>query len=73
MGLIQRKKRAARPLKPYITLRCVVAGHQVTWCRAECRPIEGRGLCGRLAPHGLKGRTQIAIAGYNARKANQES
>ena len=71
MGLIKRKKRPARPPRPYTTLRCVVAGHQVTLCRAICRPIDGHGLCGRPAPHGLKGRTQLAIAGYNARKARE--
>ena len=71
MGTTKRKKRAARPPRPYTTLRCLAAGHQVTWCRGLCRPIDGHGLCGRPAPHALKGRTQLAIAGYNARQAHE--
>jgi hypothetical protein len=71
MGTIRLKKRANRPPRPYRTLRCVVAGHQVTWCRGICRPIDGQGLCGRPAPHELKGRTQLAIANYKARGENE--
>ena len=51
-------------LPPYRTLRCPLSGHQVTSCRCLCKPIEGYGLCGRPAPHKLKGRTQRAIARY---------
>ena len=71
MGTIKLKKRAKRPPRPYTTLRCVAAGHQVTFCRGLCRPIEGRGLCGRPAPHDLKGRTQLAIASYKARQERE--
>jgi hypothetical protein len=45
-----------------------MAGHQVGWCRGLCDPIEGRGLCGRVAPHSLQGRTQQAIAAHRARR-----
>jgi hypothetical protein len=31
-----------------------------------CTPVDGHGNCGRLAPHQLVGRTQKAIARYNA-------
>ena len=68
MGLIKPKRLRARPVRPYITLRCVVARNQVGWCRGLCRPLRGRGMCGRLAPHALRGRTQLAIAKYEERK-----
>jgi hypothetical protein len=32
-----------------------------------CVPTDGQGTCGRLATHGMMGRTQKAIARYNAR------
>jgi hypothetical protein len=33
-----------------------------------CEPVGGLGLCGRVAPHALRGRTQMAIARSNAEK-----
>ena len=68
MGLLKPKKRGRKPLRLHTTRKCLVAGHLVTWCRSLCTPVDGRGLCGRPAPHGLKGRTQRAIAGYNERE-----
>ena len=56
----------SRPLRTYTVLRCPKNGNQASWCRGLCEPIEGRGLCGRDAPHVLIGRTQLAIAAYNA-------
>ena len=70
MGLLKPKRKKNRRVRAYITRRCPVAGHQVTWCRGLCRPIDGQGLCGRPAPHALTGRTQQAIARYNERKQN---
>lgn len=64
MGLLKPKRRKRRYVRSYTTRRCLVAGHQVTWCRGLCRPIDGQGLCGRPAPHHLKGRTQLAIARF---------
>jgi len=47
-------------------------GHQASWCRNLCVPIEGHGLCGRLAPHAMgKDRTQVAIARYQDRAARE--
>ena len=40
-------------------------GHQAGACRGLCEPsTEGDGLCGRLAPHALIGRTQAAIIAH---------
>jgi hypothetical protein len=32
-----------------------------------CVPVDGHGTCGRLATHDMMGKTQKAIARYNAR------
>jgi hypothetical protein len=68
-GSLRRKKRR---LRSYNTIRCPLAGHQVGWCRGLCTPVEEQGLCGRIAPHGLQGRTQRAIASYQSRRAAAE-
>lgn len=71
-GSVRREKAHRVPkrrLRPYTTLTCPMAGHRVTWCRGLCQPIDGRGVCGRLAPHALgRGRTQQAIAEYLERE-----
>jgi hypothetical protein len=64
-SLGRRKKR----LRTYNTIRCPLAGHQVGWCRGLCTPIDDVGLCGRIAPHSLQGRTQRAIAAQQADEA----
>jgi len=48
---------------------CPYNGHQVGACRQLCEPTDGVGACGRPAPHGLVGRTQLAIARFNAGRA----
>jgi hypothetical protein len=54
-------------LRTHTVLRCPMNGHQVSFCRGLCKPSPlGRGLCGRLAPHALVGRTQLAIARQRA-------
>ncbi len=64
-----RSLRTRRKVPSYTVLRCVMAGHQVTWCRHLCVPVQGRGACGRWASHGLRGRTQMAIDARLARWA----
>lgn len=40
------------------------------WCHAWCVPGEdGTGFCGRVAPHGILGRTQTAILNHKNRAA----
>jgi len=63
--LIAVDKRKKGRIPPYTTLRCPMVGLQVSWCRFLCQPIEGRGLCGRRAPHGLLSRHREAIRSYN--------
>jgi hypothetical protein len=64
-----RRRANPRRLPPYTVLRCFMTGHQVSWCRGLCKPLDGYGLCGRLAPHAMVGKTQRAIADYAARMA----
>jgi len=61
-----------RRIRSSTVVRCPLAGHQVGWCRRLCDPIENRGLCGRVAPHALQGRTQLAIAAQQARDAEPD-
>ena len=56
-------------LPEYRTLGCVATKNRSLWCNQLCKP-EGEnvhGLCGRLAPHSVKGRTQKAIASHMGR------
>jgi hypothetical protein len=50
------------------TTRCLATKGLTKWCFAVCEPKRGIGHCGRVAPHALRGRTQLAIARYNARQ-----
>lgn len=61
------RMRKGRPV-PFQRVRHCRAGgrHQVGWCFAMCTPIDGRGLCGRQAPHAQHGHT------YYAMKASEE-
>ncbi len=65
-GRILLKQKKGR-MRSHTNIRCPVNGLQATWCRMLCTPIDDLGICGRPAPHLLKGRTQQAIALYNAR------
>ncbi|MEJ2189283.1 MAG: hypothetical protein P8Y93_07655 [Acidobacteriota bacterium] len=70
MALLHPKnQRRKTRLRAYTIIECPHNGHQVSWCRGLCEPIDGQGDCGRLAPHSLTGRTQAAIAAYVARSA----
>ncbi len=42
------------------------------WCHAHCVPHEGLGDCGRLAPHAMLGRTQLAILAHRRRAETPE-
>jgi len=69
VSLLRRAPQRPRvALRPYTTLPCPYNGFQVSFCRGLCAPIAGVGSCGRLAPHALHGRTQRAIAAFQARQ-----
>jgi hypothetical protein len=49
-------------VQPYSYLGCPETVSRGPWCYRTCRPINGMGTCGRVAPHALKSRVQRAIA-----------
>ena len=63
-----KKKHSPSPksVPAYRSLTCPYNGRQVSFCRGLCAPVAGVGACGRLAPHAMRGRTQLAIARYSA-------
>ena len=42
-------------------LGCPLTKNQSAWCYRLCQPAQGRGSCGRVAPHCHAGRTRRAI------------
>lgn len=61
----RRKVRTKRGFRAYTYLGCPLTKDRSAWCFRLCVPDSaGTGRCGRIAPHGLKGRTQLAIADY---------
>lgn len=67
----QKKKtiRTIKGIREYTYLGCPLTRNRSAWCFRICVPDkEGRGQCGRVAPHGLKGRTQLAIEGQNRKQ-----
>lgn len=58
-----------RGLKEYTSLGCPLTRNHAAWCFRLCSPDEaGNGRCGRVAPHGLKGRTQLSIERHDKRR-----
>ncbi len=66
---IEKARRKGR-LPKYTVLHCRAGGrHQVGWCFRMCQPKNGRGLCGRVAPHSLRSRAGVAIAAHQQNQA----
>jgi hypothetical protein len=62
--LLAPKSRATTARLPdHTARRCPILHFRACWCRGLCAPdANGLGQCGHLAPHGLVGRTQRAMA-----------
>ena len=61
-----------RKLPDYRGRGCVQTKNDSKWCNQFCVPdAEGKGDCGRIAPHALKGRTQVAILEHNKQLAER--
>lgn len=68
MALLKpRSQRKRTHFKSYTVIRCPYNGHQVSFCRGLCEPVDGHGHCGRIAAHAMVGRHQAAIASYKDR------
>ena len=59
MKLVKVRKRV-----PQNIWGCPLTKNRSPWCHAWCTPHHGLGVCGRIAPHGLRGRTQRAITAF---------
>jgi len=58
--LVLRPPAPGKKRRSYSTLGCPMSRGQV-WCRGLCEPQNGLGACGRLAPHAMMSRYQLAI------------
>jgi len=57
---------ARKGLKEFTYLGCPMTKNRSPWCFRMCKPnADGAGLCGRVAPHGFKGRIQQGIEDFN--------
>jgi hypothetical protein len=54
-------KRERKTVPEYTVRGCPLTKSHSLWCHSLCIPKNGIGLCGRIAPHTVTGRTQIAI------------
>ncbi len=70
---IVRRNRGGVP--EYTVLGCPLTKSRALWCHGLCVPEDGIGICGRIAPHTVQGRTQLAILKYkiNQRQAQRRS
>lgn len=67
---VREKKKS---LPQYTYLGCPLTRNKSPWCFRLCAPdVEGKGRCGRIAPHTLKGRTQLAIEAHKKKKKLEE-
>jgi len=62
MKTVKKRVRTRKGLKEYTYLGCPLTRNRTPWCFRLCVPDgEGSGHCGRIAPHGFKGRIQSGI------------
>jgi acyl-coenzyme A thioesterase PaaI-like protein len=64
--------RTSRGIRKYTYLGCPMTRNRSAWCYRLCPPdSEGKGRCGRVAPHSLLSRTQLAILKYKRKQLLQ--
>ncbi len=59
-----RRSRPHRAMSLRGTWGCPLTKSRTNWCYRLCVPVNGLGACGRIAPHTLRGRTDLAIERY---------
>jgi hypothetical protein len=65
----KRTVRTRKGIREYTYLGCPLTKSRTAWCFRLCVPdANGKGQCGRVAPHSLLGRTQKAIEAHNRQK-----
>ena len=65
-------KRTRSRVPEYTCLGCPMTKSHALWCHRLCVPKDGIGFCGRVAPHGVTGRTAEAILKFKIQKAHEE-
>ncbi len=72
MKLIKRKTaRRRRKVRKYSYLGCPLTKNRSPWCFRICNPdSKGKGRCGRIAPHTLKGRIQLGVIEHEKKLRN---
>ena len=66
MSINKRANKKLKKLPQYTTRGCPLTKNDSKWCFALCEhDYKGMGICGRVAPHSVEGRTQMAIRKYN--------
>jgi uncharacterized protein (TIGR00369 family) len=69
MTLRKIKIRTSKGMKDYTYLGCPLTRNRTPWCFRMCVPDpEGKGECGRIAPHSFKSRIQKGIEAHNREK-----
>lgn len=61
-------KRTRTRIPDYTCLGCPLTKSRTQRCFQLCKPVDGIGPCGRVAPHSLLGRTQKAIRADKIRR-----
>ncbi len=62
-------RRSRTRVPEYTSLGCPLTKSRTPWCFGLCEPVDGIGVCGRVAPHALIGRTQEAILRHKLKRA----
>ena len=58
--------KTAQPCEHNTYRGCPLTRNRTAWCFQLCAPDDGgKGRCGRVAPHDLKGNTQLSIKEFN--------
>lgn len=69
MKEVKRKVRTIKGLKEYTYLGCPLTRSRSAWCYRICNPDgDGKGRCGRVAPHSLKSYIQANIEDFNKKQ-----
>ena len=65
-------RRGRSRVPEYRVLGCPLTKSHALWCHGLCAPKDGVGVCGRIAPHTVQGRTQMAILKYKIREQRDQ-
>lgn len=73
MSTVITKKRTREKIPDYRHLGCPLTKSHTLWCFHLCNPVHGRGDCGRIAPHGILGKTREAILRHRQEQLRAEA